>query len=131
MRGFREALEDYGMHDLGFVDYKYTWRDHQPHDIQVRLDRAIATQAWRDLFPHVVVCHLPPSNCDHVPLLVSIRGALTHSYRKVKRFRFEEMWANHEGCETIIREGWNSIFGDHPMQGFVRKVSATQDRLSK
>ncbi|VVA24263.1 PREDICTED: reverse mRNAase [Prunus dulcis] len=107
------------------------WRSHQPCDIRVGLDRAIATQAWRDLFPQVVVRHLPPINSDTVPLLVSIRGAFTNSHRKVKWFRFEEMWQNHEGCETIIQEGWNSIFGNHPIQGFVWKVRATHDRLSK
>lgn len=48
MDRFKEALEDCGLHDLGFTGDVFTWRNQQFRDdnyIRERLDRAVANMA--------------------------------------------------------------------------------------
>jgi hypothetical protein len=45
MDKFKEALDDYGLHDLGFEGDVFTWRNNShisEHYIRERLDRAVA-----------------------------------------------------------------------------------------
>jgi hypothetical protein len=46
MPRFKEALEDCGLHDLGFLGVPFAWRNNSrssEHYIKERLDRAVAT----------------------------------------------------------------------------------------
>lgn len=48
MRGFREVVGYADLVDLGFVGSKFTWSNMHT---KLRLDRALATTSWSDIFP--------------------------------------------------------------------------------
>ena len=64
MEAFREVLDEYGFKDLGFVGDKYTWCRGQGDNntIWERLDRAVATTKWIEMFPATKIVHLEYSN---------------------------------------------------------------------
>ncbi|KAJ1296995.1 hypothetical protein BS78_01G344600 [Paspalum vaginatum] len=63
MERFRNTLEDCGPEDLGCEGDTFTWRNHH-HEarsyIKERLDRAVACNEWRGMFPLVRVINGDP-----------------------------------------------------------------------
>jgi hypothetical protein len=49
--GFREAIEECNLSDLGYVGPKYTWTNYSGgvEFIKERLDRALANQRWGEM----------------------------------------------------------------------------------
>jgi hypothetical protein len=73
MEGFRQALEDCELCDLGFIGSRFTWSNCRT-DVsytQERLDRAVANREWCTLFPVASVTILAACSSDHNPILVS------------------------------------------------------------
>lgn len=60
LSAFREALDDSGLEDLGFVGPTYTWCNKREGDalIQERLDRFTGNWDWSQLFPNFKISHL-------------------------------------------------------------------------
>lgn len=75
MVGFREALEDCGLCDLGFTGPKFTWSNRHTDNsfTQERLDRALGDREWCLLFPGAVVSVLEAICSDHNPILISLK----------------------------------------------------------
>jgi exonuclease III len=75
MDRFNEALEDCGLHDLGFTGDPFTWHNNS-HDasryIRERLDRVVATQEWCNKFMSYRVEHGDPRHSDHRPVIIHI-----------------------------------------------------------
>ena len=59
---FRTVLEICQLEDLGYRGYQYTWNNKNPGEAntKLRLDRAVATKAWREKFQLSTVTHLSP-----------------------------------------------------------------------
>ncbi|RYR35200.1 hypothetical protein Ahy_A10g050333 [Arachis hypogaea] len=57
VEGFREAIQTNDLLDLGFVGHSFTWTNGKggESNIQERLDRAMATLAWKESYPKTVV----------------------------------------------------------------------------
>jgi endonuclease/exonuclease/phosphatase family metal-dependent hydrolase len=72
MEAFREVLYDCDLTDLGFSGVPYTYDNKRAGraNMRVRLDRAVACPAWRDLFADTRVQHLTSPISDHCPVLV-------------------------------------------------------------
>uniref|UniRef100_A0A803NTY0 Endonuclease/exonuclease/phosphatase domain-containing protein n=1 Tax=Cannabis sativa TaxID=3483 RepID=A0A803NTY0_CANSA len=72
INGFCGMLDDCGLHDLDLEGYSYTWERGRGTDewIEVRIDRAIVTQQFLDMFPTVKLINLEVSTSDHCPLLL-------------------------------------------------------------
>lgn len=99
MQGFRNIVDKLGFRDLGFNGYKFTWkRRFGDGFIKVRLDRALASTSWQNIFPSFSVQHLDPRRSDHLPILVRIRHA-TCQISRYRGFHFEAMWTTHVECE--------------------------------
>ncbi|XP_073355550.1 uncharacterized protein [Aegilops tauschii subsp. strangulata] len=94
MIDFRDVLEVCGLGDLGFAGLPYTYdnkRAGRPN-VKVRLDRAVATNDWRDVFAHGTVEHLVVSTSDHFPILLRCSQE-EPVQRSGRRFRqYEVMW---------------------------------------
>ena len=52
LQGFSSTIFDCGLQDLGFQDENFTWERFRGTEkwVQERLDRGLASQAWRDMF---------------------------------------------------------------------------------
>ena len=104
MEDFCSTLLHCGLVDLGYSGNIFTRHNGRPRDafVQKRLDRACATIEWIEIFPQAVVCHLQVSYTDHDPILLTLHGNTRNTRRWKIPKMFEEKWATHLECETII-----------------------------
>ena len=70
MENFINAINHCGFRDIGFIGLKNTWLYQKLDGTQIweRLDRALATKEWMDLFPMAKLYHLSSLASDHSPL---------------------------------------------------------------
>lgn len=104
--GSREAVTDRGLIDLPLQGHSFTWWKSLGSNsaIEEKLDRAMVSSAWMDLFPHSTLRNLMAASSDHSPILVATE---THSYVFKKRhFRFENSWLIEPELEMVVENGW-------------------------
>ncbi|XP_075675027.1 uncharacterized protein LOC142644263 [Castanea sativa] len=106
MIAFRSTLLHCGLIDVRFHENIFIRNNGRPGDafIQERIDRAYANGAWRELFLRSWVVHLSASYSNHIPILLVIHMAREMGRRKVIPHRFEEKWASHLKCGSIIED---------------------------
>lgn len=63
-----------GTIDLGYKGSTFTWRNNRIGLGHIRqcLDRAIANDSWKILFPNAEVTNLPPRNPDHNHIILNL-----------------------------------------------------------
>ncbi|XP_062019515.1 uncharacterized protein LOC133736097 [Rosa rugosa] len=126
MRGFREALSYSELIDLGFQGAKMTWWNSET---QLWLDRAVATASWSDVFGFSRVKHLAPSDSDHTPILLQASSVPLPKRPRRHRFKFESFWLQHEECDPLVLEKWQTDFEGVPMFALTRKIMCTRRAL--
>ncbi|XP_060959373.1 uncharacterized protein LOC133030597 [Cannabis sativa] len=109
--GFCGVLEDCDLHDMDLNGYPYTWeRGRGTNDwIEVRIDRALVSQRWLDLFPTGKLFNLEVSTSDHCPLLLNTVMAVAPVRNKT--FRFENCWLKEPICLRMVEEKWLQTAG--------------------
>ncbi|XP_061998880.1 uncharacterized protein LOC133716172 [Rosa rugosa] len=105
MRGFRETFGYGDLLDLGFHGAMTTWWNSET---QIRLDRAVCTLTWFDLFGHPKLFHLQPSDSDHVPILLKANTIPLASRPKFHRFKFKAFWVQHPECVEVVTKAWRT-----------------------
>ncbi|KAL0289761.1 UNVERIFIED_CONTAM: hypothetical protein Sangu_2604300, partial [Sesamum angustifolium] len=73
MHNFWLALQNVGIHDLGFSGNTFTWCNNQDSSTTVRerLDRACGNPRWMQLLPEALIQHLDSAFSDQAPILIS------------------------------------------------------------
>jgi hypothetical protein len=106
MRGFRAALEDGCLSDLGFSGPKFTWCNGRSGGEYTweRLDRALANPSWTVLFDVVDVTVLPRCSLDHHPLLVDFSHTHDVKWEKSTMFKYEASGAKQKGHQEVIKK---------------------------
>ena len=104
MEDFRDVLKECGFQDLGFSGNKFTWcNGHgEGHTMWERLDRAVGTVEWMDMFPTSKVVHLESGSSNHKPLVIYLGGI---PKRINKPWRFKQMWMEDGGCR-MVEDAW-------------------------
>ncbi|KAL8465806.1 hypothetical protein ACS0TY_035059 [Phlomoides rotata] len=133
MAEFRGCLERNGLLDLGAGHSFYTWinKQHGRSNIQERLDRAVATQGWMDLFPCARVSHLPRILSDHNPVEeAQCRGVVEESWRGLDGSSTELVAGKLEACGNSLKSWGNAHFSDIPNQikGLEEQLGSVQLR---
>lgn len=74
IEGFNEALADAGLTDLEIVGHQYTWERGRGKAewMEVRLDRAVTTETWLNLFPMAKLYNLEGTTSNHATNVVLI-----------------------------------------------------------
>lgn len=117
MENFRQALEDCGLHDLGYVGDTFTWRNNHhaaASFIKERLDREVANTQWRSKFPLVRVINGEQRHSDHRPIIVDVGERELRRWegpREVLK-KFEARWLEEEDCMEKVEEAWGSAMVD-------------------
>ena len=106
MKEFRDALDECGLMDLGYVGEKFTWRGKRAGGMVLeRLDKAVVDNGWFALYPGTKVQHLRTHSSDHKAILIKLEGIIP---RSIRPFKFEQMWLCDEGCRNTILEVWEA-----------------------
>lgn len=131
MVDFRDTLEICELVDLSFVGVPYTYDNKRggSANVKVRLDRAMATNEWRDIFGAVVVKHLTTSCSDHCPLLIIWEPETTRPAMKTRWY--EVMWQREHSLPEVISSFWEGA-GQKKTLGNIRAaLSKMRDNLHK
>jgi hypothetical protein len=107
MDAFREVLHDCNLTDLGFAGLPFTYDNKRQGraNVKVRLDRAVASPEWRNLFANSNVQHIISPVFDHCPILIQIlkedRGPC-----KQPRRQYEILWERAADLPERVAQSW-------------------------
>ncbi|XP_024199277.1 uncharacterized protein LOC112202498 [Rosa chinensis] len=128
MQQFRDVLAFCDLFDLGFSGSAFTW---SRAGIRCRLDRAVGTASWIDIFPAAQASNLKPIHGDQVPILLGVhRSPLAPVQRQRKRFLFESFWVKHEACAEVVKSGWVCEPRNQPMLQVSQKIMLVRFALN-
>ena len=124
MLAFHDVLETCELVDLGFsgVPFTYDNRRSGMGNVRVRLDRAVATSAWRNMFAYASVEHVVSPCSDHVMLL--LKGEVDPGPASAKSRRYEVFWETDSALPEVIKDAWAAV-------GVVQNLGQLRDALSK
>lgn len=106
--GFNDMLEEVGLKDMKLYGHSFTWERGRGMDawLEIRLDRAMVTSNWFELFPYSKLYNLEGSPSDHSA--ICLEPSVSSPGLRKKRFRFENVWLTEPLCRVIVRENWES-----------------------
>ncbi|XP_019179933.1 PREDICTED: uncharacterized protein LOC109175136 [Ipomoea nil] len=109
IEGFNDALGDCRLNDLGMVGGRFAWeRGHGTAEwVEERLDRAVATMEWADLYEDVVVRNLHTLSSDHNALFIDVESGPVRT--TMRSFKFESAWL----LEEVVQR-WSMKHGVSP-----------------
>lgn len=131
MQGFRDALDDCRLKDLGFSGFPFTWCNRRPSNqiVWARLDKGVANIKWILRFSAIRIHHLNAFHSDHKPLLLAVDSELKRFYKKGQPFRFESMWLKESSYEEVVQKAWGVPIGTDSVWRFNEKIISCQDKL--
>ncbi|XP_024171710.1 uncharacterized protein LOC112177676 [Rosa chinensis] len=98
-------------------------------ETQLRLDRAVGTATWSDIFGFSRVKHLSPSDSDHTLIVLQARTIPLPKRPRRHRFKFESFWLQHEEYDPLVLSNWQTEFIGVPMYTLTRKIMCTRRAL--
>lgn len=106
IRGFNTALNDCELTDLGMRGHPFTWERSRgtDHWIEERLDRAVVTSDWRELYDMAAVENLHAVTSDHSAIFLRLSGTVMRRSRK--NFKFESAWLLDVNCKNVVEASW-------------------------
>ncbi|XP_019163454.1 PREDICTED: uncharacterized protein LOC109159798 [Ipomoea nil] len=112
IEGFNDALEDCQLMDLGMLGSRFTWERGRGTEawVEERLDRAVATAEWSDIFEEAEVENLLTFTSDHNAIFLSLEMLNIRGGRKA--FKFESAWILDEGCGKVVEQVWRRSSGE-------------------
>ncbi|CAK8566634.1 unnamed protein product [Lathyrus sativus] len=101
-----QAVSDYNLADILIEGHQFTWIKIRStdHVVEGRLDRALATPDWMDLFPNVKLVNLITSHLDHSPILLHCDPG--QQKRRNYMFKFESCWLKGECIDDVVQNRW-------------------------
>lgn len=105
--GFRNVVNECNLIDLPLVGYPFTWSRSRGSDnvVKERLDRALVTDSWLQLFPYVCLRNLVSSISDHSPILIVLKEQRGYFHRR--SFKFENSWLDEQGLKEVVQSSWD------------------------
>ncbi|XP_074374778.1 uncharacterized protein LOC141715199 [Apium graveolens] len=107
VQGFQEVLDDCGLIDMELNGYPFTCERGKGTEkwVEIRLDRAIVSKAWLEIFQDAKLTNLEVSTSDHTPIL--LEPITLHITPRKRRLKFENAWLREPICKQIVEDTWN------------------------
>jgi len=121
INGFRQAVLDVGLSDVPFDGYPFTWFKSlgTPRAVEERLDHALATNSWFNIFPNASVENLVAPASDHYPILLQCSPRPRPTYHR-RHFRYENAWHLESGFTDLVTNSWQV----HSNNALIPKLSS-------
>ncbi|XP_040994390.1 uncharacterized protein LOC121240940 [Juglans microcarpa x Juglans regia] len=109
MQGFKNALQDSDLCDLGYHGIKYTWSNNRAGSdfTKERLDRVCANTLCITMFPSIEVSTIASSSSGHYQLLTILNTQTQPVSRKERLFRYEYSWGSNNEGKELISTAWH------------------------
>ena len=109
MIAFRNTLEVCDLVDLGFTGLPFTYDNRRARsaNVKVRLDHALATNDWRNMFAFAAMEHIPSPCSDH--LVVFLKGEPDPGPVKEKCMRYEVFWERDLVLPKVVEDAWGAV----------------------
>ncbi|KAM6584214.1 hypothetical protein CsatB_011216 [Cannabis sativa] len=126
LTGFQQTLLNCGLEDLELQGHQFTWEKGRATSawIEVRLDRALISNSWNQIFHSAVLSNLGFATSDHSPLFLEPIAA--NNFTPNHRFRFENSWLKEPLCLEIVRDVWSQ----EQNESISHKLKLCAERLS-
>ncbi|KAL0433053.1 UNVERIFIED_CONTAM: hypothetical protein Slati_2639600 [Sesamum latifolium] len=130
IRNFCSCLTQCELFDLGFRGSPFTWCNNQqePATVHERLDRAVSSTAWIQMFPKVAVRHIDTSYSDHTPLVIELCPPVLWNLSDCRKcVHFEAVWLREPDCESVVSRKWEAsgvMFGTNSLRGRLDALGA-------
>ena len=107
MLALRDTLEICELSDLGFSRVPFTYDNKQAgrHNVKVRLDRAVADNSWRDIFPEAKVVHHVSPCSDHCLVVLQCIKEVKQQAKPCQK-RYEIFWETDNTLPEKVRVAW-------------------------
>ncbi|XP_039683467.1 uncharacterized protein [Medicago truncatula] len=117
IKGFRQAIQDVELIDIHMEGYPFTWFKSlgTTRAVEEKLDQALATNSWMQLFPNARLENLVAPSSDHFPILLD-RTPEVRSHRVERSFKFENAWRIEEGVNDVVQGSWPCRTGNNVME---------------
>lgn len=125
--GFGDTIVSCGLTDLGYKGEKFTCEKSRGNNgwVQERLDRGLANNSWRNMFPMAEVQVLELATSDHLPFFLNLKKQVFEV--KERRFRFENSWVKEKDCRKIVKQSWQG----NDSQDLMTKIIMCCNRLQE
>ncbi|KEH29019.1 endonuclease/exonuclease/phosphatase family protein [Medicago truncatula] len=119
INGFRQVVLDFGLTDVPFEGYPFTWFKSlgTPRTVEERLDRALANNSNLE--------NLVAPTSDHYSILLN-RNPVPRPHLRHRNFRYENAWHIEPGFREVVTNVWNMT--DHT--SIIPKLSASAEDMS-
>lgn len=98
------------------------------NNIYERIDKAMASMSWFNLFPSASLFNHVFTSSDHCQVLLKLDKVL-HS--KVPPFRFQRMLCTRKDFDVLITKTWCTRFSDSYMFCFVKKCKLIKSKIEE
>lgn len=111
LQGFREAVHESGLVELGFEGYKFTWeRGRDTYNwVEEKLDCILVLEGWLELFGNATARPLEGSTSDHMALF--LQTIATRKVKGKKCFLFENFLLKEDQCWEVVVQSWQTSVG--------------------
>jgi endonuclease/exonuclease/phosphatase family metal-dependent hydrolase len=108
MGRFRHFLNDSVLKEVHLTGHLFTWSNERTHLTLEKIDRALISNEWEELFPANDLHSLSSLCSDHASLLLGTDA----SFSVKKRFHFRSFWPHCLTFMQIVEQAWNCPLRD-------------------
>ena len=94
----------------------------------MRLDRAVGSPEWMELYSQALVQHITSSRSDHFPILIKMQDMQQTKQKSLHRY--EAMWERENSLGEQIEEAWTNYATASSLDDIQKKLCHTVDCLS-
>ncbi|XP_010668194.1 uncharacterized protein LOC104885189 [Beta vulgaris subsp. vulgaris] len=128
IENFKKCVENCGLADAKMTGPLYTWsnKQHESDYMATKIERVLINDQWELSFPATEATFLPEGSYDHCPCIVKIHPDLN---KRIKPFRFYNMWCDAERFLRVVEEVWNEVIAGTRMFQVVTKMKKLKKPL--